>query len=128
MYVTDTHPWLWFLSSDDRLSEDAEKIFDSAEKGDKTIVIPSIVVAESTYIAEKKGYRLQMKKIIEDIEISSNYSMKAMDYPILRGIASDERGFSIHDNIIVHTAEKEAHKIISRDGKIQEKAKVEVIW
>ncbi len=69
-----------------------------------------------------------MKRIIEDIEISSNYTMKAMDHSILSEIAKDDRDSSIHDNIIVHTAEREAHKIISRDSKIQEKAKVEVIW
>jgi len=128
LYVTDTHPWLWFLSSDERLSKEAERIFDSTEKGDKTIVLPSIVVAESIYIAEKRGYSLQMRRIIDDLEVSSNYTMKAMDYSILSGVAKDDRDFSIHDNIIVHTAEQEDHKIISRDDKIQKKAKVEVIW
>lgn len=128
MYVTDTHPWLWFLSSDERLSEEAERIFDSAEKGNTTVIVPSIVVAESIYIAEKKGYSLQMKNIIEDLEISSNYTIGPMNYSILKGITDDDRDFSIHDNIIVHTAEKQNHRIISRDDKIQKKAEVEVIW
>jgi len=69
-----------------------------------------------------------MKDIIEDLEISSNYVIKAMDYSILKSISTDERDFSIHDKIIVNTAEKEDNKIISRDEKIQEKATVEVIW
>ena len=110
------------------MSEEAEKIFDSAERGDNTIVVPSIVVAESIYIAEKRGYSLQMMNIIEDLEISSNYTIGPMNYSILRELTNDDRGFSIHDNIIVHTAEKKGHKIISRDDKIQKKAEVEVIW
>ncbi|MFW6048466.1 MAG: hypothetical protein ACOC87_04160 [Candidatus Natronoplasma sp.] len=57
-----------------------------------------------------------MKEIIEDLEISSNYVIKAMDYSILKSISTDERDFSIHD------------KIISRDEKIQGKTRVEVIW
>ena len=128
MYVTDTHPWLWFLSSDQRLTKKAESVFDSAERSKETIVVPSIVVAESIYIAKKRGYHLKMKDIIEDLEISSNYVIKAMDYSILKSISTDERDFSIHDKIIVNTAEKEGNKIISRDEKIQEKATVEVIW
>ncbi len=110
------------------MSGEAERIFDYAERGDNTILVPSIVIAESIYIAEKKGYSLQMKNIIEDLEISSNYMIGPMNYSILSGLANDNRSFSIHDNIIVHTAEKEGHKIISRDDKIKEKAEVEVIW
>lgn len=128
MYVVDTHPLLWFLSSDSRLSKKAKPIFDFAEKGEETIIIPSIVIAESIYIADNKGYSLQVRDIIKDLEISSNYVMKSMDYSILKSISTDDRDFSIHDNIIVHTAEIGDHKIISRDGKIQKKAKVEVIW
>lgn len=128
MYVTDTHPWLWFLSSDQRLSKKAESIFDSAERSKETIVIPSIVIAESIYIANKKGYNLKMKEIIEDLETSSNYIIKNMDYSILKSISTDERDFSIHDKIIVVTGEKEDNKIISRDKKIQKQAGVEVIW
>ncbi len=69
-----------------------------------------------------------MKDIIEDLEISSNYVIKAMDYSILKSISTDERDISIHDKIIANTAEKEDNKIISRDEKIQGKARVEVIW
>ncbi|MFW6176249.1 MAG: type II toxin-antitoxin system VapC family toxin [Thermoplasmatota archaeon] len=128
MYVVDTHPLLWFLSSDSRLSKKAKSIFESAEEGEESIIIPSIVIAESIYIAEKKGYSLQMRDIIEDLEISSNYVMKSMDYSILKSISTDNRDFSIHDKIIVHTGEIGDHKIISRDEKIQDEAEVEVIW
>jgi len=51
-----------------------------------------------------------------------------MDYSFLKSISTDKRDFSIHEKIIVNTAEKEDNKIISRDEKIQVKARVEVIW
>lgn len=53
MYVADTHPLMWFLTGDDRLGKKAKKIFIKADKGETSIVVPTIVLAESLFIAEK---------------------------------------------------------------------------
>lgn len=128
MFVSDTHSWLWYLSSDDRLGENAEEVFKSIDEGESAMIIPSIVIAESIYIVKDRGYEIQMMQILKDLETSSNYILKSMDYRILSSLTSDDRGLSIHDKIIVLTAELEDAKILSRDKKIREQAKVEVIW
>ena len=51
-----------------------------------------------------------------------------MDISILKALSGDDRDLSIHDKIIVITAENEDIGIISRDELIKEKAKVDVIW
>lgn len=51
-YVTDAHPLLWHILSDPRLSALAEAVF--ADAGLHQIFIPSIVLVEAVYLAEKK--------------------------------------------------------------------------
>lgn len=46
IYVTDTHSFLWFLVGSDKLSFKFRKIFERAESGDDTIIVPTIVLAE----------------------------------------------------------------------------------
>ncbi len=125
--MIDTHAWLWFLTSDERLGSEAKRIFEAAEDGKETLVLPSIVVAESIYIIDKKGYSIKLRDIIEDLDLSSNYVIRPMDISILKALSGDDRDLSIHDKIIVITAENEDIGIISRDELIKEKAKVDVI-
>lgn len=128
MFVTDTHGWLWYLSSDSRLGDEALEAFQSTDMGDSKILIPSIVIAESIYITEDRGYEISMSKIIEDLEISSNYILRPIDYRVLSRLSKDSRDLSIHDKIIINTAEVEDVKIISRDKNINELAETEVVW
>ncbi len=53
-YVTDTHPFVWYLAADDdRLSPSAKSVFENADSAKAVVVIPAIVLAESLYLAEK---------------------------------------------------------------------------
>jgi predicted nucleic acid-binding protein len=63
MYVTDTHGLIWFLTDDRKLGKKAEKIFLSADRGDATVVIPSIVLLEILHICEKQNAKLKFKQI-----------------------------------------------------------------
>lgn len=51
-YVTDTHPFLWYLTDDNRLSRIAKEIFDKTEKGEATIILKnrseSLIFGNST--------------------------------------------------------------------------------
>ncbi|MBI1927044.1 hypothetical protein HYR99_22725 [Candidatus Poribacteria bacterium] len=53
-YVTDTHPLLWYILSDARLSPTARSVFAGADAGVHQILIPTIVLVEAVYLAEKK--------------------------------------------------------------------------
>ncbi len=128
MHVADTHSWLWYLSEDPRLGEKAEQAFQSADLGEEKIILPTIVITESVYIAKKKDYDLQMKKIIEDLKVSSNYITTPISYSILTELVSDNRKLSIHDKIITLTAETENYNIITKDKEITKKSKTKVIW
>ena len=46
-YVTDTHPFVWYLAGDEeRLSLGAKSVFENADSAKAVVVIPAIVLAE----------------------------------------------------------------------------------
>jgi predicted nucleic acid-binding protein len=128
MFVADAHSWLWYLADDDRLGEEAEKAFESADRGDEVVFLPSIAVAESIYVTESHGYDIQMGEIVKDLKISSNYRMKSLNHRLIASLVKDDRELSIHDKIIVLTAEQLGAGIISRDKEIESLADEEIIW
>ena len=128
MFVADAHSWLWYLSKDDRLGEEAEKAFESADNGDEIVFLPSIAVAESVYVTESHGYNVEMEEVVKDLKMSRNYRLKSLDHRLIASLVKDERELSIHDKIIVLTAEQLGADIISRDKEIRSLADEEIIW
>lgn len=59
IFIADTHSFLWYLSEDSRLGKNAKSKFEHAEKGEAIIAIPTIVLAESLHILEKKKYSIK---------------------------------------------------------------------
>ncbi len=58
-YVVDTHAFIWYLIG--KLPEEADSIFRSAEEGESTIYVPTIVLAECLYLVENKKIILILK-------------------------------------------------------------------
>ena len=73
IYVTDTHPLLWFLLKDKKLSKEAKELFEMAESGRLTIIVPPIVLLELMYVLEKASLMEKFNEIIEELEGVSNY-------------------------------------------------------
>lgn len=128
MYIADAHAWLWYLSEDDRLGDKAEEVFESADNGDEVIVLPGIAVAESVYVTESHGYDIEMQEIVQDLKYSTNYRLKPLNHGIISELVQDDRELSIHDKLIVLTAEQLDADIISRDKEIDSHSEQKVIW
>ena len=54
-FVADTHALWWYFRSPERLSVAASAVFQLAETGNATVVVPAIVVAEFYYLSVKLG-------------------------------------------------------------------------
>jgi predicted nucleic acid-binding protein len=50
MFVVDTHALLWHLTEDDKLGRKAKEVLDDADRGERTIIVPTMVLAESLFI------------------------------------------------------------------------------
>ena len=128
-YVTDTHPFLWYLVGETRrLGPAAREAFDQAEAGRAVIVIPAIVLAESLHVSEKGRMKFKFERVLEMIESALNYRIYPLDLPVIRK-ASDLKGVSeIHDRIIVATAKHLELELITDDKEVRTSGQVKIVW
>ncbi|MFA7236663.1 MAG: PIN domain-containing protein [Phycisphaeraceae bacterium] len=128
IYVVDTHPLVWHLEGDTKLSASAAAILssDAAE-----IVIPSIVLAEVWYLYQRKRIKTSPRDIRSTILAATNCSIYPLDEAVLEVLPN---GLDIHDALIVATAPvyqdvlKQPTQLITRDRMITDSKLVDVLW
>lgn len=84
MYVIDTHGLVWFMTLDTRLSNAAQKILEQAEADETQVLIPTIVLAECMYIAQKKRVEIGIEKILQRIEKWDEFSVASLDLTVFQ--------------------------------------------
>ena len=125
LYVTDTHPFIWYLAG--KLPSKIDEIFTSAEKGESIIFIPTIVLAECLYLAEIGRIELDFDALLGKIEISSNFVPVSFNFQVVK-ILPEIKLRDLHDRIIVATAKLLNAKLITKDREIRDSGIVEVVW
>lgn len=128
IYVADTHSLIWFLTSDDNLSQKARTAFERAEEGEDSIVIPTIVLAELMYVCEKKGMEDLFFRLLEMLKDGLNYSTYNLDLDVLVTCKGLRKVREMHDRIIVATAKIIDAGIITRDEDIRNSGYVQTVW
>ena len=66
-FVADTHALLWWFTDSPRMGSRASEIFEKCEKGENVIFIPSIVIAESLSIFDKKRISFNFKNLLKKV-------------------------------------------------------------
>ncbi len=127
-FVTDTHALLWWFTDSPRISSKASEIFEKGENGENVIFIPSIVIAESLSIFDKKRISFNFKNLFKKIHSSENFVLVALDYPILQKMVALKELPELHDKIIVSTAKYLKVPIITKDKTLQKLASIKTIW
>lgn len=131
-YVTDTHALYWHLTENSKLSGKARDIFRKADDGVYRIYIPSIVLVEMVYLAEKDRInRESLDKVFELVAtVGGSYSEAPLDTDTVKALMEVPRSDipDMPDRIIAATAHQLGIPLISRDGKIQSAKITDVIW
>ncbi len=130
-YVTDTHALLWHLTADARLSVAAQSIFTDADTGVHQIHIPSIVLVEAVYLAEKMRIDPSLvDKLLNLLTTSANYVEAVLDINVVQALRAISRATvpDMPDRIIAATARHLGAPLISRDAAISTAAGVTVVW
>ena len=122
-YVTDTHPLVWYIVNK-KLKHDVDKIFSGAEKGEWTVFIPTIALAEIRYLAEHKKIELDFPELLRKIEASSDFVPVPLDFQTIKFMPEN---LEIHDQIVVATARVLNAKLVTRDRKIRKLGIVECV-
>ena len=127
-FVTDTHALLWWFTDSPRISSKASEIFQKCERGENVVFIPSIVIAESLSIFDKKRISFNFKNLFKKIHTSENFVLIALDYPILQAMVALKQVPELHDKIIVSTAKYLKLPIITKDKTLQKLPSIKTVW
>lgn len=127
-YVLDTHPLVWHLERNPKLSAKASAVLSA---GDSEIVVPSIVLAEIWHLYQHKRINTSPDDIRSQILSASNCAVYPLDEAVLELLPS---GLEIHDAIIVSTAlvyrdvMRRPTQLVTRDQTITDSHLVDVLW
>ena len=131
IYVTDTHPLL-FVATDrtERLGKRARRIFQAAEKGQHSIIVPIIVLEEAARLVEKGVVKLNVpfRRWADTLEGSPNYHIQPYSIEILLEAVSLRAIRDPADRAIVATARHFGYPLITRDEIIRDGDWVETVW
>lgn len=132
-FVTDTHPLIWHLTDDRRLSEAAGQAFADADQGLVQILIPGIVLVEMVYLVEKgvlQRSRLEQLLTLLDVP-GGSYATIPLDQDVVR-VMLDTVPWSavpeLADRIIVATAVSQSLPLLSRDPRHRELGILQISW
>ncbi len=131
-YVTDTHSLLWHIVGSPRLSPTARTLFSEADAGVHQILIPSIVLIEAIYLAEKRRISpAALDQLFQLLDLSpANYRVVPLDLPIVKALRAVNRAKipEMPDRIIVATAKHLGAEIITKDAAIAAAGLVPTVW
>ena len=127
-YVLDTHPLVWFLDGDPKLSKKADHILRDRES---RLIIPTIVLAEIKYLFSRKRIRVSFERILEKAEGDERVKIHPFDVSCIDKL---NPSLDLHDGIIVATAiifretfdPKTA--LVTKDRKITASGLIHTVW
>jgi predicted nucleic acid-binding protein len=127
-YVADTHSFAWFIAADTKLSKRAHRIFEQAEEAVVEVLIPTVVLAEMTYIAQRKRVRVTIAEVLKRIEQGDGFVVVPFDFAIFQTMLQLPDAWEIHDRIIAATAHYYKAKLITRDRDLRRSDQVATVW
>ncbi|MBC8461944.1 MAG: PIN domain-containing protein [Deltaproteobacteria bacterium] len=126
-YLTDTHPLVWYFMEDERLSLKASNAFEETLK-EGLILVPTIVLAELMYIAQKGKTVLTFAETLTRLEMYENFEIVPLDVDVLKTADTISVDLEMHDRLIVATALFSGVPLITKDETIASAKVVETIW
>ena len=127
-YLVDTHALAWFIAEDKRLSSLAENILNQAQEGDVQVLIPTLVLAELTYIVEKGKVKAAVEEILQQINQGDGFTVVAFDFPIFQAMLTLPKEWDIHDRVIAATASYYQTTLITRDEMLRASSEIKTLW
>ncbi len=130
-YVTDTHPLIWALFAQRRLSQHVREIFQGAATGEHTIYIPALVVAEMIMVVEKGRVTATISEVLAALQLmqaSSSYQFLPLLPDTVVGSHTLTPIPDIFDRLIVAEAIHLQLPLITVDSVIRDSGLVTVVW
>jgi PIN domain nuclease of toxin-antitoxin system len=114
-FVADTHALWWYFRSPERLSVAAGAVFQLAETGNATVVVPAIVVAEFYYLSAKLGSPLEPSALLEALDSVNGIELSQLGRAQLERLHRFPEVPEMHDRLIAAEADAIGAPVITRD-------------
>ena len=131
IYVTDTHPLVfWSSNRRRRLGNHARRILQQTEQGKHSIIVPIVVLEEINRLVERKIVRLEVpfRRWAEELERSPNFQVQAYTLEVLLESVSLVAIRDPADRAIVATARQLRCPLITADELIRDGEWVDTVW
>ncbi len=132
-FVTDTHPLVWHLTNEPRLSQTARTIFTAADAGLHQVLVPGIVLIEMVYLVEKKILATNLLNgLLALLNIpNGSYAIAPLDHLVTQTMLIQVPWPvvpELADRIITATAITLNVPLITKDAKILQSNLVVTLW
>jgi len=127
-FVPDTHALFFYLTNSSKLKALAKAVFDRFDRGEVSLLVPWIVIAELFWLARKLAssmdFNVEFQKLLNHPQIIfiGLDAEQVLNFPKLDKVTE------MHDRIIVGVAYKFGVPLITRDQNIKDSGYVTTIW
>ena len=125
-YVTDTQALVKFMMGKKVINDRSHQAYQSADKGESTIIIPAIVLMEMLYLFEKNRIDVGLLQT-EELFKSRNYQFEPLSFDILKTAAEIDDIHELHDRLIAATARYLDLPLITNDPEMRTSSYVTVL-
>ena len=125
-YVTDTQALIKFMMGKRVINEQSHQAFLAADRGEKTIIIPAVVLMEVLYLFEKNRIKIDLI-LTEELLKSRNYQFEPLTFEILKTASEIDDIPELHDRLIGATARYLNIPLITNDPIIIKSRFVDVL-
>lgn len=130
LYVTDTHPWVWYAAGEiRRLSRGARRVFQQADEQQALIYVPAAALWEMAFLV-RRG-RIRLNRTFESW-VRQNMTRGFESAPLDEDVVVEASGLGFtqdpFDAAIVATAMRLDLPLVTKDTQIIDAAVVEVFW
>ena len=126
-YVTDTMAIVSYLSKR-RLPPSVKQLFQSADVGLSSILIPAIVAVEVGYLSGKGRIDVSLVDLKQHIDQYATYQLQPLTLEIIETSLLMTDIPELHDRLIAATARFMNLPLITNDPLIQASAPLQTVW
>ena len=124
LYVLDTHVLIWYFIGSKRLTAEVKERIDGTLREGGCLLVPTIVLAEALYVAEKGRVSFDFSAMYRLIRVDPGFEIVDFGIEIFDEMLQIETVKEIHDRLIVATARFYGAGILTKDPVIRHSTEV----
>jgi PIN domain nuclease of toxin-antitoxin system len=118
----------WYLQAPENLSASAVSIFQLAEAGNATLVVPAIAVAELYYVSVKERQPVIVSELMEDLASRRWIEFSDLSRAQLEYLDRLPEIPEMHDRLIAAESILLGVPLLTRDRELVGSPQIETIW